>query len=386
MTKIALVAPSLSPGDAVGNDALHMARLFRDQGHSVALFADHVGDVPERCRPIRQARVFLGRDPSAVLVYHHSIGCAAGVELVQSVRCRRVVRYHNVTPAHFFVGLNTACAEDCRSGREQVGALAKARCDLYLSDSAYNQDELLRQGVAAERCAVVPPFHRVTELAAITPDREVLDACADRRTNLLFVGRLAPNKGHAALIDAFAVYHHHYDRDSRLLLIGKEDQRLQGYVASLRERVRLCGVEGSVTIAPAPTQAALKAYYACADVFLIASEHEGFCIPLVEAMALGLPIAGYCSTAIPDTVGNAGVLFEERSPWLLAEAVACLKREPAVYDELRERGRRRYQERYTNERIQAQFFAGVGQVLGPGGAAVNSQGRQRLEQTVPNTH
>jgi glycosyltransferase involved in cell wall biosynthesis len=294
-----------------------------------------------------------------LLVYHHSIGCAGGVELVQSARCRRVVRYHNVTPAHFFVGLNSACAEDCRRGREQVAVLAQARCDLYLSDSAYNQNQLLGQGVAAERCAVVPPFHRIEQLEVVAPDREVLDACADGRTNLLFVGRLAPNKGHAALIDAFAVYHHHYDDHSRLLLIGKEDERLQGYVRSLRERVRLCGVEGSVTIAPAPTEAVLKAYYACADVFVIASEHEGFCIPLVEAMALGLVVAGYHSTAIPDTMGNAGVLFEKRSAWLLAEAVACLKRKPAVYHELRERGRRRYQEHYTNERIEAQFFTAL---------------------------
>jgi glycosyltransferase involved in cell wall biosynthesis len=356
MTKIALVAPSLSPGDAVGNDLLHMGRLFRDRGHEVGLFADHVGEVTTPCHPIARARAFLADDRSAVLLYHHSIECAAGVELVEGAQCRRVVRYHNVTPAHFFAGLSAACAADCRKGREQVAALARAKCDYYLSDSAYNQSELLDQGAPADRCAVVPPFHRVERLEGVAPDPEVLDACADGRTNLLFVGRLAPNKGHAALIDAFTVYHRHYDRDSRLLLVGKEDERLRGYADSLRERVRLWGVEGSVTFVPAPTDASLKAYYASAHVFVIASEHEGFCVPLVEAMALGLPVAGYRSTAIPDTMGNAGILWDDRSAWLLAESVACLKRERPVYDELKERGRNRYREHYTNEKIAERFF------------------------------
>ena len=255
--------------------------------------------------------------------------------------------------------MNEACAADCRQGREQVAALVQAKCDLYLSDSTYNQGELLALGVPPERCAVVPPFHLVERLESATPDPAVMDACADGKTNLLFVGRLAPNKGHAALIDAFAVYHHHYDRRSRLLLVGKEDDRLQGYAASLRERVRHNGVEGSVTFTAAPTDAVLKAYYASADVFVIASEHEGFCVPLVEAMALGVVVAGYGGTAISETLGSAGVLWDDRSAWLLAESVACLKREPSVYAEVQERGRDRYREHFTNERIEERFLTAL---------------------------
>jgi glycosyltransferase involved in cell wall biosynthesis len=359
MKKIALVAPSLTAGDAVGNDVLHMAYLFRGCGYEVSLFADHVGSLAAVCHPIARAKAFLGSDPSAIIVYHHSIDCEPGVKLMQGGPWRRVVRYHNVTPAHFFAGFNQACADDCRKGREQIGLLAHANCDAYLSDSPFNQQELLELGVPEHLCAVVPPFHLIDRLRDLEPDANVLDACDDDCTNLLFVGRLAPNKGHASLIDAFAVYHHHHDRNSRLLLIGKEDSRLAGYSQLLRERVRQRGVQGSVVFAPGPTDAVLKAYYASADLFVVASEHEGFCVPLVEAMALGLPITGFRSTAIGGTVGNAGLLWDERSDWLLAESIASLQRESPPYEELRHRGRNRYLATFTNERIEEKFWSAL---------------------------
>jgi glycosyltransferase involved in cell wall biosynthesis len=237
--------------------------------------------------------------------------------------------------------------------------LAQANCEAYLSDSDFNQHELLELGVPERLCAVVPPLHLIDRLRDVEPDANVLDACNDSCTNLLFVGRLAPNKGHAALIDAFAVYHRHYDRNSRLLLVGKEDSRLGDYVHMLRERVRQRGVQGSVVFAPAPSDSVLKAYYASADLFVIASEHEGFCVPLIEAMALGLPVAGFRSTAIGDTVGNAGVLWDERSDWLLAESIASLQRESPAYEELRHRGRNRYQTMFTNECIEERFWAAL---------------------------
>jgi glycosyltransferase involved in cell wall biosynthesis len=339
MKKIALVAPSLAAGDAVGNDVLHMSCLFRDRGYEVGLFADHVGSLPVACLPIGRAKAFLGTDPSAILVYHHSIDCEPGVRLIREGPWRRVVRYHNVTPAHFFAGLNQNCADDCRKGREQVGVLAQANCEAYLSDSLFNQQELLDQGVPEQCCAVVPPFHLIDRLRDVEPDANVVDACGDSCTNLLLVGRLAPNKGHTALIDAFAVYHHHYDRNSRLLLVGKEDSRLGNYAHMLRERVFQRGVQGSVVFAPAPSDSVLKAYYAGADLFVIASEHEGFCVPLIEAMALGLPVTGFRSTAIGDTVGNAGILWDERSDWLLAESIASLQRESPAYCPGRSRSR-----------------------------------------------
>jgi glycosyltransferase involved in cell wall biosynthesis len=363
MTRIAIVSQSLVPGDAVGNDVLEMRRVLIRCGHEVGLFAGHweLPDVP--CRPVSEARTYLGKDRSHVLIYHHSTGFEAGVKLLARLPCKRIVRYHNVTPARFLLGVSQALAEPCRQGREQVQELARAGCALYLSDSGYNQRELVTQGAEAARCQVVPPFHHIERLAALEADPEVMSACRDGRVNILFVGRVAPHKGHLALLEAFAVYHRLYDAESRLLLVGKEDPRLDIFNGWLREQARRLGVESAVTFTGEVSEERLKAYFEVADVFVSASEHEGFCVPLVEAMALRLPIVAHGTSAVPDTVGTAGLLWDAPDSFILAESIDCVVTDASVRTALEERGFRRYQERFHHQRIEQRFLDAVECVL-----------------------
>jgi glycosyltransferase involved in cell wall biosynthesis len=363
MTRIAIVSQSLVAGDAVANDALAMDRVLTEHGHEVALFAGHWDLVEPVCRPVGEARAFLRGSRANVLIYHHSTGFAAGVALVARVACRRIVRYHNVTPAHFLERINQALAAPCQEGRTQLGVLASAGCDLYLSDSAYNERELVSRGADAGRCKVVPPFHHIDRLAALGADADVLSACRDGRTNVLFVGRVAPHKGHLALLEAFAVYHHHYDGNSRLLLVGKEDPRLGPFNARLRAEVKRLGLQGAVALTGEVSDERLKAYFEAADVFVSASEHEGFCVPLVEAMALRLPIVAHATSAVPDTVGPAGLLWETPDPFLVAEAIACVVHDHGVRTALEERGWKRYLEQFHNQRIEGRFLEAVTGVL-----------------------
>ncbi len=207
----------------------------------------------------------------------------------------------------------------------------------------------------------MPPFHQVDRLAAAAPDPTVLRACRDGRTNFLFVGRRVPNKGHRFLIDAFAAYLEHYDAAARLLLVGREDPTLVSYSNQLREQARRLGVHDRVVFLDGVTEAELRAYYECAHAFVTASEHEGFCVPVVEAMALGVPVIAYGTSAIPDTVGEAGLVWDEPEPFLLAESLACVAREPRVRAALVECGRRRYREHFENGRIAERFLAALGQ-------------------------
>ncbi|HWG45383.1 MAG TPA: glycosyltransferase family 4 protein, partial [Gemmataceae bacterium] len=315
MSRIAIVSLCISPGDAVGNDALEMQRILSAQGHTVGLFNSHwVKKCPDT-RDVSELPAFLGDDPETILVYHHAVGWSAGLDLLRQTTCKRVVKYHNVTPGRFFAGFPGDQRRVCQLGREQLHHLAQAECDLYLSDSFYNQGELLDAGAAAERCAVVPPFHHIDRLDDVKADPDVLRCLGDGQTNLLFVGRRAPNKGHRYLIDAFAAYHEHYDRDSRLLLVGKEDRHLVEYSNRLREQASRLGVLDSVVFIDGVTESELKGYYATASAFVVTSEHEGFCVPVVEAMALKVPIVAYGTTAVPLTVGDAGLLWDEPDPF-----------------------------------------------------------------------
>lgn len=356
MTRIAIVSLTISRGDAVGNDALEMGRVLTEQGHNVGLFSSHWVKKSEHSRDLSQLPDFLAGDPQAILIYHHLVGWTAGLDQLRQATCRRAVKYHNVTPGRFFAGFPGDKVRICQLGREQLRDLAKADCDLYLSASLFNQGELIDAGAPADRCAVVPPFHHIDRLNQLQADPEVLSRLDDGCTNLLFVGRRAPHKGHRFLLDAFAAYHEHYDRHSRLLLVGKAEPKLLGYTNLLREQASRLGILDNVLIIDGATEAELKAYYQRASVFVVASEHEGFCVPVVEAMALQVPIVAYGTTAVPHTVGDTALVWDEPDPFLFAQSIDTIVHDAAVRSSLTERGRRRYQQLFTNQRIECSFL------------------------------
>jgi glycosyltransferase involved in cell wall biosynthesis len=291
-----------------------------------------------------------------LLIYHFSIGWKPGLELLGKLNCRRAIKYHNVTPPEFFARISRWHEEQCRAGREELEDIVRAECDLYLADSEYNREDLLLEGVAEDKCFVVPPFHHVERLQMIEPDLQVLDEFRDGVTNVLMVGRVAPNKGHAALIEAFATYHYDYNRNSRLLIVGKEAAPFKAYSERLRELLTYTLSDDDVFFMGEVSDSALKAYYLLSNVFVMPSEHEGFCVPLVEAMSMKLPVVAYASTAISAMVDGAGVLLKERRPYLMAEAINRLVREESLAYGFGMMGWQRYERDFTNEKLEAELF------------------------------
>jgi glycosyltransferase involved in cell wall biosynthesis len=339
-----------------------MYDVLKRLGHDVRIFAEGCALKEPAVWPSPKVQRFV-RKPADVLIYHYSRGWDPGLELLREVKCRTVIKYHNVTPPEFFARYNADYAHMCLVGREQIKPIARAGCDLYLSASEYNRRELLDEGADEGRSFVVPPFHHIDRLQDIAADLKVLDQYRDGKSNILMVGRVAPNKGHPSLIEAFAAYHHDYDRDSRLIIVGKEETRLRNYSALLREMVKRLKLDGAVKFTGGVSDSTLKAYYQCADLFMTASEHEGFCVPLVEAMAMKVPIVAYASSAIPDTVGDAGLVWKERNPYLLAESVNAIVWDATVSTALGEMGRRRYERHYTNRKIETEFLSALGNLL-----------------------
>ena len=362
MTRVAILTPSITTGDAVSNDVLGMYETLSDRGYETRIFAE--GWALEKPRIWLAPRVTdFVKGTDDILIYHYSRGWKFGLELQRRVKCRTAIKYHNVTPPEFFEEFNHDLVGMCREGRKQLKLIAAAGCDLYMSASAYNEDELLQGGIAKEKSFVVPPFHHIDRLTALAPDTRILNTYDDGKTNILMVGRIVPNKNHSALIEAFAIYHNDYNANSRLFIVGKEEMRLDTYNRWLHEIAAHLKVKDAVIFSGEVSDQALKSYYSLADVFMITSEHEGFCVPLVEAMSMKVPIVAYGSSAIPGTVDGVGLVWDERSPYLLAESINSIVNGKGTGESLGEMGLRRYQQNFTNDKIRAKFLEAIGSLL-----------------------
>lgn len=355
MHRFAIVTSHLTSGDAVSNDVMKMQRVLENHGCEARTYAESWDLEEPKIWPLAEVEEFL-RNADDVLIYHHSFGWEAGITLLRKLKCKTIIKYHNVTPQEFFTGVSAWHEEKCAEGRRQLEFIASAGCKAYLADSAYNMHELLDLGADPSHSFVVPPFHHIEELDSIPADLTTIETYRDGKTNLLSVSRVAPHKNQEALIEAFAIYHHYCNPKSRLFIVGREEKAFETYSARLRNLVEFLLLGDAVVFAGEVSQSALKAFYLLSNIFLFASKHEGFSVPLVEAMAMKVPIVSYGATAVPETVGGAGVVLDSLNPERMAEAVDLIVRDEAANVALGISGRQRYQEHFTNARIERQFL------------------------------
>jgi len=346
---------SIVPHDAIGNDVAGMvATLSGDR--DVAVFGDHVlrTDVPRLDRTQLDALV---ASPDNTIVYHHSIEWPFGEELLRRARASIVVKYHNITPPEL-VAAHPALAAQCRRGREQTArlraALPSAR---WLADSAFN---LADAGLPSDPGSVVPPFHVVEAWSRTTPSIAVERALADREdVRLLAVGRLVASKGLHTLVDAVAWYRRHHGPRVRLLVVGAPVGGRDPYEGALRERIAALGLERHVRLLGQVADDELLALYRGSRYLVCATEHEGFCVPLIEAQALGVPMVAKDVPGVRETAGNAQLLVGG-DPAELAEAIAMLETTPSYRDALVAAGRDNFARRFRHDVIVRRFRAAIG--------------------------
>ena len=355
MSRIAILTRDVTAADAVSNDVLAMHRLLSERGHEVRVFVDSTSLTVPEISPYNEGLSHL-TSPEDVLLYHHSIGWDAGVEIFKTARCRKIVKYHNVTPPYFFEGISERHQHLCSSGKSQVKDVVECGPDLLLADSAFNQTDLTAAGSDEDKTFVIPPFNHAEELQAGIADLEIVDSDRGESVNLLAVGGLRPNKGHPALIEAFAIYALQFNRHARLFLVGAETQALSNYGMILRQIINTWDIDSRVVFTGTITNESLKAYYLIADALLTTSEHEGFCVPLVEAMAMKVPIIAYGSTAIPETTQDAGLILNQRDPYLMAQSIDSLLSNETAKIALVARGFDRYEQCFSNHAIEKQFL------------------------------
>ena len=358
MTAFALLTPCVVHGDAVSNDVLGMRDALVDAGHEVRIFAASASPGIADVEGTAEMRNWnCGADATAIM--HFSIGWPAGRAIFDGWRGRKVVKYHNVTPPEFFEGYCEDYRAVCAAGRDEIEIIAKAGYDLYLSDSKYNADELIAAGASAQKSCVVPPFHQIDRLLRAEADLPLLDRLRDGKFNVLVVGRLAPNKNHLPLLAACGIYRRHYSDSLRLIVVGRSDPKLDGYTEQIRDCIHAEWLESNVEILEGLDDAGLKSCFLAAHAFAITSLHEGFCVPLVESMAIRLPIVALSRCAVAETAAGAALLWPEEDPWLFAESFRQLRENPAAGQMLVESAARKYEAQYSNERIKQRLISAL---------------------------
>ena len=190
------------------------------------------------------------RSRDTILIYHHSIRWQKGEQLLQNTNARVVIRYHNITPPHFFAGYAQHYFDECTLGIVSTQSLARHPGAIFWGDSSFNTQELIEMGAPPERCHVMPPIHRIeTELACAPFDSIAAGDLRKTGPNILFVGGFRPNKGHLKAVEVFAAYRRRTARPARLLFVGTLDPCFRGYTNQVESRATHLGVGDEVQFA-----------------------------------------------------------------------------------------------------------------------------------------
>jgi glycosyltransferase involved in cell wall biosynthesis len=332
--RIDQLVPAYHRGDAIGDEAFELRGFLRGRGYESEIYC------LTRDRGLEdQSRLFFGEfappGPSDVTILHFALPSPLTQGLIK-LPSKKVLIYHNITPAEFFAGLNPEMARLSRLGRLELESL-QPHVALSLADSEFNRLELAELNFRKTR--VFPLFVDFAKYGK-PMDRFVHDLFRDERTNVLFVGRIAPNKRIENLIKAVFYYKKYISPLVRLIVVGKTNT----FPAYYRSVVQMADEfylkpEEIQFIGHVPDEE-MFALYRASDVFLSLSEHEGFCLPLVESMIFGLPIIALASTAVPYTLGGAGILIRDNRPDFVAELVDLVAHDGALKTKLIESGRR----------------------------------------------
>lgn len=334
MTAVHQFHPVLAPSDAISNHVFALRDRLRSWGYESNAYAvDAKPGVESEALSYR--RLFRAVRPEDTLILHFSMGNEVFDQLIR-IPARRVLVYHNITPPEFFSGINDHAAAFARLGLRQLEHIAPA-IDLAIGVSAFNRQDLDDMGY---RKTAQVPILVDWKLYDTPPDPAVLARWSVFGRKLLFVGRIAPNKRHDDLLRMFAYYRAVIDPEAQLLLVGSYRDHRE-YYARLRELQRALGLDTAVTFTGGVSQSELCAYYRRADTFVSLSEHEGFGVPLLEAMRFDLPVVAYDAAAIGETVGGAGVLLHDRDLAQAAEAAALVSEDAALRAKLAAAGRTR---------------------------------------------
>lgn len=334
--RVIQLVPTLAGKDAIGNEITAINRILISEGFESLVFSFSV--FRSVATDLNVCTNFTEADfrHDDIVIFHVATGSALS-SLFYRLECTKIMIYHNITPPNYFEPYDLISARSCRFGLQQTRYLSE-KPGFCFADSEWNKNDLRSMGYTCpiDVLPVVIPFDDYR----IEPSPTVLNRFSNRNgTNLLFVGRIAPNKKYEDIIKVFACYKKRFDSNARLFLVGAYNSGGSYYI-SLLSYVAFLGVN-DVYFTGSRSFDELIAYYSIADVLLCQSEHEGFCVPLIEAMLFDLPVVAYDSTAVGETLGGAGALLDTKDPLQTAAVVDRVVRDADLRAAMIQRGRAR---------------------------------------------
>jgi glycosyltransferase involved in cell wall biosynthesis len=311
--RIDQLLPSYAPFDAVGNHVSLIRGMLQKRGFESDIFCEMShGQTAHNARHYKEYDPYATRD--VIGIYHFSIGSILS-RYFYGKPCFHVCSYHNITPHQYFANWDFPSFSACLRGRNEF-PLLRNYVDMTWSVSQFNQDELIAQGLSGPhlKFPVLRDYERLSKLSGESD----LSAKLKSRKNILFVGRITPHKSQFDMIFMAHVLKQKLQRNYRLIIAGSGQAE---FVAGLVEKARELGLKVSqgsgedldcdVWFTQHISDDQLAQIYRSSDLFLCLSEHEGFCVPLVEAMFFGVPIIAHQSSAIPETLGSGGLLINK---------------------------------------------------------------------------
>ncbi|CAA7599570.1 Glycosyl transferase, family 1 [Acididesulfobacillus acetoxydans] len=365
-SKVVLAHQTLTGGDAIGHDILGMYRTLTGLGYEAYIYAEnYLGDLASFRFDKRELLRLISR-PDNVLIYHHSVFWAEGEEILKRCKARVILKYHNITPPEFFEPYSPLHFDQTSKGREQTARLLESIDQgWWFADSEFNRQDLLGCGLCKERAVVVPPFHSLEAWAEVKPNISLVrNVLMSKRKQIFFLGRVAPNKGHKHLLGIVKAFRATFHEEIHLWITGGIDPYLGGYMDELNDTIRDGQLEDNVSFTDKLPLQDIKALFLASDAFLCMSEHEGFCVPIIEAQYLRLPLVTYGGTALRETAGRKQIVLDTVDYNLAAASLYTVFHDRDVKEFCQEEGYQNVSDRFSHERIKETFRLSFNKVIG----------------------
>lgn len=353
--KIIQVLPTMSYGDAVSNDAINIDKILKKNGYEAEIYAENIDKrMKDKVFKISKLKKVNKND---ILIYHKSTGTDLSF-LLEKYKCKKVMRYHNITPGKYLEQYNKYLYNLVEYGRKGLEYASKY-FDYSLADSKYNKSEL--DELKYKNTITLPiliPFEDYRKEF----DRKVIKKYSDGKKNILFVGRITPNKTQEDIIKSFYYYKNYVNKNSRLILVGN-DNGFENYSDLLKKLIKELELENDVVFSGHVKFEEILAFYRVADLFLCMSDHEGFCVPLVESMFFEVPILAYNSSAIKDTLGNSGIIINKKDYFLISELMNFILSDENIKKEIIKKQNKRLED-FQLEKIEKQLLEFIKRIGG----------------------